>query len=115
MLKLITGLTVPLLFIKKLWEHWNIVGAILFSLMLQSFLILVAPFRRSTRDRGLLIIWCAYLIADATASFAIGLISNNARSPCDSSRKEEDDLLAFWAPFLLLHLGCPDPNHSLFS
>ncbi|MBA0584224.1 hypothetical protein Gorai_015048 [Gossypium raimondii] len=78
--------------------------------MLQSFLTLVAPFRRSTRDRGLLvIIWCAYLIADATASFAIGLISNNVSSPCDSSRKEEDDLLAFWAPFLLLHLGCPDP------
>ncbi|MBA0737096.1 hypothetical protein Gogos_010574 [Gossypium gossypioides] len=110
MLKLITGLVVPLLFIKKLWEHWNIVGAILFSLMLQTFLTLVAPFRRSTRDRCLLvIIWCAYLIADATASFAIGLISNNVRSPCDSSGKEEDDLLAFWAPFLLLHLGCPDP------
>ncbi|MBA0875493.1 hypothetical protein Goshw_014261 [Gossypium schwendimanii] len=110
MLKLITGLVVPLLFIKKLWEHWNIVGAILFSLMLQTFLTLVAPFRRSTRDRCLLvIIWCAYLIADATASFAIGLISNNVRSPCDSSGEEEDDLLAFWAPFLLLHLGCPDP------
>ncbi|KAL1157766.1 hypothetical protein V6Z11_A08G178200 [Gossypium hirsutum] len=110
MLKLVPGLTVALIFIKKVWERWNIVGALLFSLMLQSFLTLVAPFRRSTRDRGLiLIIWCAYLIADATANFAIGLISNNVRSPCDSSGKEENDLLAFWAPFLLLHLGCPDP------
>ncbi|MBA0633967.1 hypothetical protein Godav_025103 [Gossypium davidsonii] len=26
-----------------------------------------------------------------------------------SDNLEEDDLLAFWAPFLLLHLGCPDP------
>lgn len=111
MLKLIPALAGALIFIKKLWEHWNIVGALLFSLMMQSFLTLVAPFRRSTRDRSLLvIIWCAYLIADATASYAIGLISNNVRSPCDSSGggNEENDILAFWAPFLLLHLGCPD-------
>lgn len=53
------------------------------------------------------IIWSSYLLADWAANFAIGLISNsqgNARGTGDNN----EDLLAFWAPFLLLHLGGPD-------
>ncbi|KAK6251545.1 hypothetical protein SCA6_005550 [Theobroma cacao] len=83
---------------------------LVFSLFLQSFLTLVVPFRMSTRKRPLIaLIWCAYLIADAAANYAIGLITNSQRTQSNpSGLKEDNDLLAFWAPFLLLHLGCPD-------
>ncbi|XP_059436687.1 uncharacterized protein LOC132169717 [Corylus avellana] len=52
------------------------------------------------------LIWLAYLLADWTANFAVGLISNSQKY----SGKPDDrsDLMAFWAPFLLLHLGGPD-------
>lgn len=83
---------------------------LVFSLFLQSFLTFVVPFRMSTRKRpSIALIWCAYLIADAAANYAIGLITNSQRTQSNPSGLTEDnDLLAFWAPFLLLHLGCPD-------
>ncbi|XWS49317.1 hypothetical protein CRYUN_Cryun13aG0153300 [Craigia yunnanensis] len=102
-------LTIPL-GIKKLWDEWNIRGAILFSLWLQVVLILVAPIRKSTRKKMvILLIWFAYLLADAAANFAVGLISNSQRNQSNTHEPQENsDLLAFWAPFLLLHLGGPD-------
>ncbi|KAG6606200.1 hypothetical protein SDJN02_02946, partial [Cucurbita argyrosperma subsp. argyrosperma] len=96
--------------VKEIWEEWNIRGLILFSLSLQTFLILCAPLRkRTSRKLPIFLLWSAYLLADWTASFIVGLISNNND---DSSNKKKSDanqeLLAFWAPFLLLHLGGPD-------
>ncbi|KAL0542085.1 hypothetical protein IC582_022174 [Cucumis melo] len=89
---------------KELWERWNIRGLILFSLSLQTFLILCAPLRkRTSRKFPIFLIWSAYLLADWTASFIVGLISSN-QSKSDANVY----LLAFWAPFLLLHLGGPD-------
>ncbi|GMP65637.1 hypothetical protein CsSME_00026348 [Camellia sinensis var. sinensis] len=52
-------------------------------------------------------IWAAYLLADWIAAFAVGLISNGQGNGCDV-HPLNDDLAAFWAPFLLLHLGDPD-------
>ncbi|CAK9311134.1 unnamed protein product [Citrullus colocynthis] len=90
--------------VKEIWERWNIRGLILFSLSLQTFLILCAPLRkRTSRKLPIFLIWSAYLLADWTASFIVGLISNN-----QSKSDANIDLLAFWAPFLLLHLGGPD-------
>lgn len=90
--------------VKEIWERWNIRGLILFSLTLQTFLIFCAPIRkRTSRKLPIFLLWSAYLLADWTASFIVGLISNN-QSKSDSNV----DLLAFWAPFLLLHLGGPD-------
>ncbi|XP_076911480.1 uncharacterized protein LOC143569473 [Bidens hawaiensis] len=62
------------------------------------------------RIRGF--IWCAYLLADWVATVALGLLvdcQGNLGSS-GSSNKEYGDLtlMAFWAPFLLLHLGGPD-------
>ncbi|XVF52071.1 hypothetical protein PTKIN_Ptkin04bG0235400 [Pterospermum kingtungense] len=95
--------------IKGVWEVWNIRGAILFSLLLQVLLIFVAPIRRSSRRKiGILLIWLAYLVADAAANFAVGLISNSQRASNSNKAKDTTDLLAFWAPFLLVHLGGPD-------
>ncbi|MBA0834988.1 hypothetical protein Goarm_007301 [Gossypium armourianum] len=104
--------------VQKVWDKWNIRGTILFSLSLQTFLVLLAPYRKSTRKRLLImLIWSAYLLADAAANFTVGLISNNQGSGSkksgsstskSSSHHGNDALLAFWAPFLLLHLGGPD-------
>ncbi|PPE01982.1 hypothetical protein GOBAR_DD00979 [Gossypium barbadense] len=104
--------------VQKVWDKWNIRGTILFSLSLQTFLVLLAPYRKSTRKRLLImLIWSAYLLADAAANFTVGLISNNqgggskksgSSTSKSSSHHSNDALLAFWAPFLLLHLGGPD-------
>ncbi|KAL6201095.1 hypothetical protein ACLB2K_024810 [Fragaria x ananassa] len=73
--------------VKKIWEKWNLRGFVLLSLSLQTALIL--------------------------ANFAIGLIANSqgdnpfVRGP-NNNGDFNSDLLAFWAPFLLLHLGGPD-------
>ncbi|TYH40418.1 hypothetical protein ES332_D12G245800v1 [Gossypium tomentosum] len=102
--------------VKSIWDRWNIRGAILFSLWLQVLLIMVAPLRKSARGKfNIILIWFAYLLADAAANFAVGLISNSQRNQYDmvghkanQNPEENSDLLAFWAPFLLLHLGGPD-------
>ncbi|KAJ8775210.1 hypothetical protein K2173_020214 [Erythroxylum novogranatense] len=100
--------------VKRVWEQWNIRGALLFSLSLQTILVLFAPSRKRTSRRLIiLMVWSGYLLADAVANFAVGLISNSQTSgPSDGKNKngpkENPDLLAFWAPFLLLHLGGPD-------
>lgn len=92
---------------KKIWDAWDIRGFILVSLYMQTFLILFSPFRKRTTSKWIMIlIWSAYLLADWVAAFSIGLISNSLG---DSSEVAEvEDLMVFWAPFLLLHLGGPD-------
>ncbi|GLT28447.1 hypothetical protein SLA2020_033820 [Shorea laevis] len=93
---------------KKLWATWNVRVFIIVSLLVQVFLILSAPLRK-TRGKIMgkcvyLLIWAVYLFADWVAGFAIGLIvSKQIKSPTESS-----DIQVFWAPFLLLHLGGPD-------
>ncbi|XP_059436473.1 uncharacterized protein LOC132169457 [Corylus avellana] len=93
---------------KKLYDKWNIQGFLLLSLSLQTILILLAPFRKRT-GRGLVIslIWLAYLVADWVANFAVGLISNSQKYS-GIPNNDHADILAFWVPFLLLHLGGPD-------
>ncbi|KAF5468220.1 hypothetical protein F2P56_012391 [Juglans regia] len=92
--------------LQKTWEIWNVRGVILFSLSLQIVLFLGAPMRKRTGNRlYILIIWASYFLADWAASFTIGLITSSRNS---SKIIERSDLLAFWAPFLLLHLGGPD-------
>ncbi|XP_021626025.1 uncharacterized protein LOC110624902 isoform X1 [Manihot esculenta] len=96
--------------VKYMWEHWNIRVAVQFSLALQILLIGLAPSRKWTSNKLVnLLVWSSYLLADATANFAVGLIFNGKSSPPDHvSPAENSKLLAFWAPFLLLHLGGPD-------
>ncbi|KAI3740792.1 hypothetical protein L2E82_31266 [Cichorium intybus] len=101
---------------KRLWNTWDLRGFIMLSLFLQTFLILMAPFRKRTKHKRIIMpLWSAYLLADWAASFAVGLISNSQGNPNDTQGKkgvrvavENEDLLAFWAPFLLVHLGGPD-------
>ncbi|KAE7995577.1 hypothetical protein FH972_000357 [Carpinus fangiana] len=93
--------------IKKLYDEWSIQGFVLFSLSLQIILILFAPIRKRTGNVMVIsLIWLAYLLADWAAIFALGLISS--RQKYTQKFDDHADILVFWAPFLLLHLGGPD-------
>ncbi|GLT52430.1 hypothetical protein SLA2020_257730 [Shorea laevis] len=87
---------------EKLWDTWNIKALVILSLLLQFFLCLFAPLRKQRGGKWVVIIWLAYLLADWVPTFTIGLIVQAESSP----------ILAFWATFLLLHLGGP---HSITS
>ncbi|TVU51705.1 hypothetical protein EJB05_03147, partial [Eragrostis curvula] len=85
----------------QLWREWGIQILVLLSFALQVILLLVGGMRR----RGLsawqrVALWFAYLLADSTAIYALGHLSITSES-------REHRLVAFWAPFLLLHLGGP--------
>lgn len=94
--------------LKKLWDLWDIRLFILLSLSLQVFLVFFSSLRQRSRNTFLLmIIWSVYLMADWVAAVAIGLMTKTHTNTCHPHRKNED-LFAFWASFLLLHLGGPD-------
>lgn len=93
--------------VNNLWDEWNLRGGILLSLTLQVFLMLFASRRQRCQNSFLLIfIWLSYLLADWVAAVCIGLITKTQSESCDP--KGNDDFLAFWASFLLIHLGGPD-------
>ena len=97
--------------LKNLWDEWNLRSSILFSLFLQILLISFAPSRKRRGTTFItLIIWSSYLLADWVAAFAVGLISNSISNKTNKYETpvQTEDVLAFWAPFLLLHLGGPD-------
>ena len=84
------------------WEQWDIQILVILSFTLQVILLLFAGTRRRAGS-GLFrtLLWLAYLMADYTAIYALGHMSITSRSP-------QHQLMAFWAPFLLLHLGGQD-------
>ncbi|KAJ1700003.1 hypothetical protein LUZ63_008515 [Rhynchospora breviuscula] len=76
--------------------------------MLQIVLISCAPLQKQSRDKRLLfLLWLAYLGADYVATLALGSILTNTFQNAGVDLPEQS-LIAFWAPFLLLHLGGPD-------
>uniref|UniRef100_J3N2L1 DUF4220 domain-containing protein n=1 Tax=Oryza brachyantha TaxID=4533 RepID=J3N2L1_ORYBR len=84
------------------WKQWGLQTLVLLSLTLQVTLLVLAEFRRSINSGVLkLFIWSAYILADTTAIYVLGHLSVTSRSP-------QHRLMAFWAPFLLLHLGGQD-------
>ncbi|KAL6966489.1 hypothetical protein U1Q18_032269 [Sarracenia purpurea var. burkii] len=103
------------IFWKQLWATWDLRIMIILSLLLQIILIFSAPLRKRMSTPYILIpMWLAYLLADITANFVIGLISISQWSGRDKSGPfANPDLLAFWAPFLLVHLGGPDTITAL--
>lgn len=83
------------------WNEWAIQFSVLASLSLQAVLLL-AKIRCHESSWRLFrsILWLAYQLADFTATSALGL--------CLGAAPLEHQLVAFWAQFLLLHLGGPD-------
>ncbi|GJM94552.1 hypothetical protein PR202_ga11207 [Eleusine coracana subsp. coracana] len=84
------------------WKAWGIQALVLLSFTLQVTLVILAELRRCI-DSGVLrfFVWSAYMAADSTAIYVLGHMSVTSRSP-------EHELMAFWAPFLLMHLGGQD-------
>ncbi|XP_034680008.1 uncharacterized protein LOC117910061 [Vitis riparia] len=95
--------------VRKLWNEWELRFMVLLSLFLQIVLIIFSNRRKYTVTPWIrTLIWSAYLSADWVATVSLGTLSN---SQGDSEGKLLDPnytLMAFWAPFLLLHLGGPD-------
>ncbi|XP_075664629.1 uncharacterized protein LOC142634223 [Castanea sativa] len=100
--------------LRNAWKDWDLRVLVLLSLTLQTILIILGNRRKYTRKIWIrIVLWCAYLSADWVATVALGVISNNLGDVTESigkdgSLSESIQLTAFWAPFLLLHLGGPD-------
>ncbi|XP_073261078.1 uncharacterized protein [Populus alba] len=94
----------------NLWNNWEIRGMVLLSLLLQSILIIFGSWRKTNARSWIrILVWSAYLSADVVATVALGnLARSQGDSSGDSSEKANNSIQAFWAPFLLLHLGGPD-------
>ncbi|KAF7004981.1 hypothetical protein CFC21_020137 [Triticum aestivum] len=84
------------------WQELVVQVMVLLSFTMQLVLLVLAEFRRRM-DSGVLraVIWSAYMMADSTATYILGHLSLTSRSA-------DHQLMAFWAPFLLLHLGGQD-------
>ncbi|THG07100.1 uncharacterized protein LOC114286468 [Camellia sinensis] len=82
------------------------------SLFLQTFLFFSAPLRkRVSTPYVVMAIWLAYTLVDSIVSYASRLVISNRVSDSSSSggpSSANPELVAFWASFLLIHLGCPD-------
>lgn len=95
--------------VKKIWGAWDIRVFLFLSLLSPILLTFLAPFRKSEyQKRVTRFIRVAYVVADWVAIFALGLLSSDQDDSSMDSTSREADLLALWAPFLLLHLGGPD-------
>jgi len=97
------------------WEEWQLRFLVLGSLGVQCHLALFASSRKKPiRPMYRLLIWLAYLGADALAIYALATLFNRQRKaqqePVSCSRgdvNESRDLEVLWAPILLIHLGGP--------
>ncbi|XP_039797421.1 uncharacterized protein LOC120662313 [Panicum virgatum] len=88
--------------VQELWNAWEIHLMILLSLSLQVFLFLLAGMRRRSSNGFLVtVLWLAYLSADSVAVFVLGHLAVRASEP-------GHELVSFWAPFVLVHLGGQD-------
>ena len=95
--------------VTKLWNEWEIRVIVLLSLFFQIVLILFGNRRKYiARNWVRVIIWLTYLAADWIAAVSLGALSNLEGDIEDKSSELNNVLWAFWAPFLLLHLGGPD-------
>lgn len=94
-----------------LWNEWEIRVLVLSSLALQVFLLFSAVIRKRNVSAVLgLLLWLAYLLADSIAIYALGYLSQTRvpRGVDVRSFRNTHRIQAFWAPFLLLHLGGQD-------
>ncbi|KAH7862612.1 hypothetical protein Vadar_007222 [Vaccinium darrowii] len=87
---------------------------ILMSMLIQCLLVFFAS-ERKRRSKGclLMLISTVHSLKDWLAAYTIGLISANQGSSAHCATPAVGHLLAFWAPFVLLHLGGPDDSTSL--
>ncbi|KAI9159644.1 hypothetical protein LWI28_000579 [Acer negundo] len=94
---------------RKLWREWDLRAMVLLSLTLQILLSILGNRRKNNRKLWIrVVVWSAYIGADSVATFALGILSSNITDMYGDNTESIDgntQLTAFWAPFLLLHLG----------
>ncbi|KAA8549816.1 hypothetical protein F0562_001500 [Nyssa sinensis] len=94
--------------LKRLWDMWDLRMLILLSLTIQIILYIFGNRRKYMTSIGVrIIVWFAYLTADWVATVALGKLSDAMASE-HIKHDSNNELLAIWAPLLLLHLGGPD-------
>ncbi|VAI93510.1 unnamed protein product [Triticum turgidum subsp. durum] len=95
----------PMQYLLELWNEWEIQAVVVVSFSLQVILFFFAGIRRYTVSSVLrALLWLVYLLADLAAVYALGHMSSSLTKKSSG----EHQLVAFWAPFLLLHLGGQD-------
>ncbi|XVF83084.1 hypothetical protein PTKIN_Ptkin16aG0104100 [Pterospermum kingtungense] len=96
----------------KICTRWQIQALTLVSLLLQVILIVFGSKRKATASKWIsILVWSAYLSADWVATVALGILARSFREECGNDApipNSNYSLRAFWAPFILLHLGGPD-------
>ncbi|XP_010045162.2 uncharacterized protein LOC104433941 isoform X1 [Eucalyptus grandis] len=91
------------------WEEWELRLLVLMSLILQIILVGLGNRRKySAGNKIAFVLWLAYLCADSIAIISLGILSRSQGKCSDAFVDLEYVIMAFWAPFLLLHLGGPD-------
>ena len=81
---------------------------VLYSLFLQLTLICFGRQRRHNVERWIDgFLWSSYLLAGSVASFTLGVITTKQRN-CGNVSQVQNELLVFWASFMLMHLGSQD-------
>ncbi|KAG2570432.1 hypothetical protein PVAP13_7KG021245 [Panicum virgatum] len=86
-----------------LWNQWEVQILVLVSFALQIFLLIFGGMRWHHMSRvPRILLWLVYLLADSAALYILGHMSINYKAA------EHQRLMAFWAPFLLVHLGGQD-------
>ncbi|VAI93515.1 unnamed protein product [Triticum turgidum subsp. durum] len=92
-------------YLLELWNEWEIQVVVVLSFSLQVILFFFAGIRSySVSSVVKALLWLVYLLADVVATYALGHIS----SSLSKKSSGQNQLVAFWAPFLLLHLGGQD-------
>ncbi|KAL6226453.1 hypothetical protein ACLB2K_000415 [Fragaria x ananassa] len=96
--------------VNKLWNKWDVRIMVVSSLCLQIILTIFGSRRKYiSRNWIRVVTWVTYLSADWVATVALGMISNfQGDDQAGSSHPNSMIIMAFWAPFLLVHLGGPD-------
>ncbi|KAI6671480.1 hypothetical protein NL676_006365 [Syzygium grande] len=96
---------------RELWKEWELRLLVLLSLFLQLTLVTQGYRRKSTYRYWIrIVVWTTYLLADSIANLTLGVLSNRLANIKETKGTidAKSQITAFWAPFLLVHLGGPD-------
>ncbi|KAM4097875.1 hypothetical protein ACJW30_07G035200 [Castanea mollissima] len=96
---------------RNLWTEWQLRLLILLSLTTQIILVILGNRRKYIAGAWIrFTVWSTYLVADSIALMAAGIISNEVGEAYNANGlvDEKYELIIFWAPLLLFHLGGAD-------
>ncbi|KAF8011296.1 hypothetical protein BT93_J1798 [Corymbia citriodora subsp. variegata] len=96
---------------REIWKEWELRVLVLLSLFLQLTLATQGSRRKSIYKYWIqVVVWTTYLSADSIATLTLGVLSNRLANikEMKGTIDPKSQITAFWAPFLLLHLGGPD-------